>query len=105
MTRKITYEWQPTRNGEYGSPGKIVTLRIAYQPAGIDLDSGRRLPARFEAELAPQTMTATEIPFTGQRICWASAPRFSQQAVEAFAEFALSCVARRLGYPDSGTAD
>lgn len=102
LTTEIACERQPTRDGEDGGQGKILTLRITHQPAGIDIDSGRRLPARFEAELAPQTTTTVEIPFDGQRICWAPAPRFSQQAMEEFTKLAMSRVAHMRWLPLSG---
>ncbi len=88
----ITYECELTSDGEDGAR-KLVVLRITHQPAGIDLDSGRRLPARFEAELAPPTAPGSAIPFAGLRVCWAGAPRFSQLGMEVFAEIALSRLA------------
>lgn len=88
--REITYEWELTSDD--GTRERVV-LRITHQPAGIDLDSGQRLPARFEAELAPKTGPASAIPFAGLRVCWVQAPRFSQQGMVAFAEIALSRLA------------
>ena len=90
--RAITYECELT--GDRGDGVReLVVLRINHQPAGIDLDSGQRLPARFEAELAPPTAPGSAIPFAGLRVCWARAPRFSQRGMETFAEIALSRLA------------
>ena len=92
--RAITYEWEPTsENNDDGGTRELVVLRITHQPAGIDLDSGRRLPARFEAELAPPAAPRSAIPFAGLLVCWARAARFTQQGMEAFAEIALSRLA------------
>lgn len=90
--RAITYECELTGGGGDGAR-KLVVLRITHQPADIDLESGQRLPARFEAEIAPPTGPGSAIPFAGLRVCWAGAPRFSQRGMEAFAEIALSRLA------------
>ena len=96
--REITYEWELTSDD--GTRERVV-LRITHQPAGIDVEAGQRLPSRFEAELTSQTkqppsvteVTGRDIPFTGLRICWEQAPRFSQKGMEAFVDTVLSRLA------------
>ena len=50
----VTYECELTGDGEDGGTRELVALRSLHQPAGIDLNSGQRLPARFEAEITRQ---------------------------------------------------
>ncbi|MGA2163342.1 MAG: hypothetical protein ABSH36_02605 [Solirubrobacteraceae bacterium] len=91
--RAITYEWSVS--SDTGAEG-LVVLRITGKSAGLDIDEGRCLPSRYEAELAnhiwvpsPNDGSVGEIPFTGLRICWEQTPRFSETGMEAFAGVAL----------------
>jgi hypothetical protein len=92
--REIAYEW------ELASDGEFVVLTITHKRASLDIETGRELPGRFEAEVnnqrqRPSTSTAAvrEIPFSGLRICWEETPRFSKKGMEAFADTALARLA------------
>jgi hypothetical protein len=82
-----------------------ATLLITHKSAEIDLDTGVRLPDRYEAEVTykpqPSTQSTRDIPFTGQRICWQEAPLTSPETMAAFVEVALARL-RPLHYTLSG---
>jgi hypothetical protein len=92
---EVTYEWTVKDADRYER--HLAVLTVSFHGADLDIDVGRRVPDRYEAQLTKQQcvrspvkrVVAGDIPFSGLRICWQGAPRFSNTGLDRFATTAL----------------